>query len=176
MEPNPDLIHPDLQSVFDNSSVNFDALDKQQEVLLDPQGDDDLFYIAQVHQNEMQRMAALSGLDIHKILGFYTRDTLNDQISPGLNRRLAVTTFKLTALNEAYRTSRPYEGKVEVTGNFQGFEFGRTLGAETIIVPLSEPRFIDPELDRDIEFLPEIDSVMIPVAEIGRWSIINRKN
>ncbi len=166
--------HPDLDEIFSGRIEDLAQNDLEIGVPLEQRSDMDPFYQAQVFQQGLQEavdpsltMSELNGMPVHVYMGLYAIDVLNDQYAEQIrNRRLAFTTFVLSAINLERRTSDSYEGKAIVTGIFERFDFARIKGNDTIIAQLEKPRFIDPRLVNH----ESVHKLALPVLGLSEWA------
>lgn len=187
-EEKQDTFHPHLAALI-NDMMSDLAQDAPKEVPLTPKTSDDPFYIAQLRARELETLPNLDHVPIlepglpfgqdrtksSELMGLLTRNELNRLIPQGIrNNRLAIATFVLTALEHPTlkRYSHRDSEEVVVSGIFSEFDFDTYETKETIVVPLIQPKILEPRFLRGMA----LAAVKMPVLGIGDWNWTTAKN
>lgn len=127
----------------------------------------DPFTLAQLFQKDI---SLEQGEELQLLMGNSGKKELNKVVpSEMTSNRLAILTKRLFAMieNDEYGRAEDYTLPVLVTGRFDKFSFKEADDEKLLLAELTEPQFLRPRLDRELEEFAGTHRLIIPVGDIS---------
>lgn len=163
--------HEEFKSFLQGHEELTSELNRHNAVPLEGSSKDDPFYIAQMFQIDLDKDPRYVD-----IMAQYAVTTLNRLVTSSVitANRLMVGTLRLCALDNLTRQSLMLSGDMAISGVYEKFIFDTFDGDPSIALHVSDPYFIDPEMNMTPGTMIQINSLAIPVGSIEQWRLLPR--